>query len=174
MLAAGALLLPGSAVANTGSNGGTSPDDPAYRPGPKAKLVNGRAVPPQGAPERVVRAIEAANRIVGKPYRLGGGHARIEDSAYDCSGTVSYVLHHAGLLKTPRDSRGFLSWGRSGKGKWFTVYSSNGHAYIVIAGLRLDTSAAGGTAQGQKPGRGPRWRKKTRPGHFRARHAPGW
>ena len=54
------------------------------------------AMVPATAPPQVRDAIVAANRIVGKPYRWGGGHARVEDDAYDCSGTVSYALIGAG------------------------------------------------------------------------------
>jgi hypothetical protein len=98
----------------------------------------------------VAKAIAAANRISGKPYRWGGGHGRWEDAGYDCSGTVSYVLHHAGLLDVARDSSGLMGFGRRGAGRWITVYAHGGHAYIVIAGLRFDTSGRGEE--------GPRWR----------------
>ena len=47
-------------------------------------------------PPPVIRAIAAGNRLQGKPYKWGGGHARLQDSGYDCSGTVSYVLREAG------------------------------------------------------------------------------
>ena len=78
---------------------------------------NRTAAPPAGAPEQVVRAIAAANRITRKPYKWGGGHGRWRDSGYDCSGTVSYVLHAAGLLKAARDSSGLMSYGARGKGE---------------------------------------------------------
>lgn len=107
------------------------------------------AVAPSDAPQQVKDAITAANRIVGKPYKYGGGHGQWEDSGYDCSGTVSYALHGAGLLSRPMSSSDFASWGTSGKGNWITVYYNGGHAYAVIAGLRLDTSGTGG--------KGPRW-----------------
>jgi len=124
------------------------------------------AVAPAGAPEQVVDAVAAANRITGKPYRYGGGHGRFRDSGYDCSGAVSYVLHGAGLLRTPRDSRGLMSWRRRGPGRWITVYSNRGHAYLMIAGLRFDTSGRGE--------RGPRWRPETRSARrYVARHAGG-
>lgn len=123
--------------------------------GSKARrLPNGKAAAPEGAPEEVKEAIWAANRIIGKPYRYGGGHAKFEDSGYDCSGTVSYALRGAGLLRSPLDSSSFMRWGKRGKGKWITVYTNPGHAYVVIAGLRLDTSAA----DDPRGGKGPRWR----------------
>ena len=134
------------------------PDDPtltATVPGAKAVLLdNGMAAAPELAPEPVKQAIWAANRIVGKPYRYGGGHARFEDAGYDCSGTVSYALAGGSLLAAPLDSSSFMKWGRKGRGQWITVYTNPGHAFIVIAGLRLDTSAAGDPS-GAK---GPRWR----------------
>ena len=113
------------------------------------------------------RAIAYANRIVGKPYRYGGGHkANFRDSAYDCSGTISFALRGARLLRSPLDSSSFMSWGRSGRGRWITVYTNPGHAYVVIAGLRLDTSGSGG--------KGPRWRPEKRSSRgFHARHWAG-
>jgi hypothetical protein len=140
--------------------------------GPKAVVgKNGLAIAPIGAPAEVQDAIAAANKIVGKPYRYGGGHARVEDSGYDCSGTISYALIHAGLLKAPLDSGSFMRWGKAGEGEWITVYTNPGHAYVVIAGLRLDTSAAG------DPGgaKGPRWRPSLRSSRgFTARHPAGF
>lgn len=124
------------------------------------------AVAPAGAPQQVVDAIAAANRIVGKPYRYGGGHGSFEDSGYDCSGTVSYALNGAGLLDAPRDSTGLKTFGRSGAGRWISVYANSGHTYVVIAGLRLDTSGTGG--------KGPRWRPETRSGSgYVVRHPAG-
>jgi peptidoglycan hydrolase-like protein with peptidoglycan-binding domain len=114
------------------------------------------AVAPADAPPEVQQAITAANKIVGKPYKYGGGHGAWEDSGYDCSGTVSYALHGAGLLSRPMSSGEFGGWGTSGKGGWISVYYNSGHAYAVIAGLRLDTSGTGG--------RGPRWHTDMRSG----------
>lgn len=120
----------------------------------KAKLRKGRAIPPDNAPRRVKKAIRAANEIRKKPYKYGGGHGRWNDSGYDCSGAVSYVLRAAGALKRPLDSGGLSRWGRHGKGKWITVYAHGGHAYAMIAGLRWDTSMT--------PGDGPGWSKRKR------------
>ncbi|MCA1683028.1 MAG: C40 family peptidase [Actinobacteria bacterium] len=125
------------------------------------------AIAPVGAPRQVQAAIAGGNRIVGKPYRYGGGHARWEDSGYDCSGTVSYALHGAGLLRSPLDSGAFTRYGKAGRGRWITVYGNRGHAYAIIAGLRLDTSGSGG--------RGPRWREQGRSSRgFKARHPSGF
>jgi cell wall-associated NlpC family hydrolase len=118
----------------------------------------------------VQQAIIAANAIVGKPYRWGGGHRKFIDKGYDCSGTVSFALNGGGLLDSPLDSRGFFRWGERGKGDWITVYTKSSHAFVVIAGLRLDTSAAGDPS-GDK---GPRWRPVLRSTRgFKARHPEG-
>src|SRR5690242_21919240 len=91
-----------SSSANDGNasaaTGGVSPDDPRYKPPKNAKIINGIAYPPKGAPPAVVNAINAANKIVRMPYRYGGGHKSFKDSAYDCSGSVSFALHGGGLL----------------------------------------------------------------------------
>src|SRR4051812_10295032 len=136
MLLAGCLLslaclLPAMAVASMA--GGASPDDPKYRPAKKAKIVNGKAIPPKGAPKRVKRVIAAANKIVSMPYRYGGGHGSFTDSGYDCSGSVSFALHGGKFVKAPKDSSDFMSWGRAGKGKWITVYTNPGHAFMMVA-----------------------------------------
>jgi peptidoglycan hydrolase-like protein with peptidoglycan-binding domain len=137
--------------------------------GAKALLrSDGQAVAPAGAPEEVVDAIAAANRIAKRPYRYGGGHGRFEDTGYDCSGAVSYALHGAGLLGTPRDSTGFESFGVAGKGQWVSVYANSGHAYAVIAGLRWDTGWNNSTSSG------PRWSTTMRPGTgYVVRHPAG-
>jgi len=125
-----------------GATGGASPDDPEFKPAGKAKLLpSGLAIPPSDAPPQVVAAIEAANKIATKPYRYGGGHAKVEDTAYDCSGSVSYALIKAGLLEAPLPSGSFRSWGEPGKSKWITVYAHGGHMWAAIAGLRFDTSS---------------------------------
>jgi peptidoglycan hydrolase-like protein with peptidoglycan-binding domain len=134
----------------------TSPTQTA--PGSKATMASDglHAVAPADAPQEVKAAITAANEIVGKPYKYGGGHGSWNDSGYDCSGTVSYALHGAGLLSRPLSSGEFGSWGVRGKGSWISVYYNSGHAYAIIAGLRLDTSGSGG--------KGPRWHTDLRSG----------
>ena len=140
-------------------------------PGVVAQIVNGIAYAPDQAPDQVKQAVWAANQIVGMPYRLGGGHKLgFTDHAYDCSGTVSFAMHGAGLLARPRDSSSFLRYGAAGPGQWITVYTNPGHAFAVIAGLRLDTSAAGDPAGGS----GPRWRPNLRSTRgYKARHPRG-
>ena len=135
-------------------------------------LPNGFAAAPVSAPQEVKDAIAAANEIIGKPYVYGGGHnLKFSGRGYDCSGTVSYALHGANMLKAPLDSSSFMRWGAKGPGTWFTVYTNPGHAFAIIAGLRLDTSAAGDPS-GAK---GPRWRPVLRSTKgFTARHPVGF
>ena len=158
-----ALLLPAGATAAERG-----------RPG-KARIVDGRAVPPPDAPRVVRRVIAAANRIRNKPYRYGGGHRRWEDSGYDCSGAVSYALHGGGLLKAAMPSGGFTRWGRRGAGRWITVYANSGHAFVIVAGLRFDTGyrTARARRQGVRGGRGPRWDHPRSTRGFVARHPAG-
>jgi hypothetical protein len=154
-----------------GEVGAASPTAPAPVPGAVATILpDGRAAVPLGAPREVQAAIEWANKIIGKPYRYGGGHRRFLDSGYDCSGTVSFALRGGDLVERPLDSRGFFGWGEAGVGQWITVYTKSSHAFVVIAGLRLDTSAAGDPS-GAK---GPRWRPELRSTRgFKARHPEG-
>jgi hypothetical protein len=139
---------------------------PPATPPPVAQLSpDGRtATAPETAPDEVKNAIYAANELTRKPYRYGGGHtSSFRDSAYDCSGSVSFALHGGGLLAKPLDSSAFMRWGLRGKGAWITVYTNPGHAFAVIAGLRFDTSGPGQ--------RGPRWRTGVRVNRgFIARH----
>jgi peptidoglycan hydrolase CwlO-like protein len=136
--------------------------------GQTASLVDGQAVAPANAPPAVRASIEAANRIVGRPYVWGGGHGSFEDAGYDCSGSVSYALHGGGWLSSPLDSAGLMTWGSPGAGSWVTVYANSGHAYAVIAGLRFDTSGTVG-------GSGPSWSTEMRSSAgFVARHPDGY
>ena len=171
-----------SAPAASAQSGGTvSPTDPAATPtvpgtapatvpGTRAKLTkSGLAIPPADAPQAVIDAINAGNRIRKKPYIYGGGHASFKAKGYDCSGAVSYVLNAAGLLESPMPSGPLMDWGLPGKGSWITVYANAGHAYAVIAGLRWDTSAMG------SGGNGPRWRAvKRSPKGFAVRTYTGF
>jgi hypothetical protein len=186
------VIAPTGAFAADPPTGGTSfeaepPPPPMLEPGlwtcpevagAKAVLLeDGTAAAPADAPEQVKQAIWAANSLQELPYSYGGGHNLKFDVAKgaDCSGTVSFALHGAGLLKAPLDSGSFMRWGRKGKGAWITIFTNPGHAYAVIAGLRLDTSVAGmsrtrGVAASAFE-RGPRWRPMARSGRgFAKRH----
>ena len=168
-----ACLLTGASSAYAASGGISAPGGgsiAATGPAGKATLTSsGMAVAPANAPQSVINAIAAGNRIRKKPYIYGGGHASFKAKGYDCSGAVSYVLHGAGLLSSPMPSGPMMKWGEPGKGKWISVFAHGGHAYMVVAGLRFDTSSMG------SGGNGPRWRSTKRsPRGFTVRHAPGF
>ncbi len=148
-----------STSGGVGLSGPPAPKSTRLHPmvsGSTARIINGVAYAPSFAPIQVKRAIWAGDRIRHKPYLYAGGHGRWNDVGYDCSGTVSYVLHAAGLLSISMDSTQFMSWGGRGLGHWITVYGNPGHAFIQIAGIRFDTSSAGDP--NPAPGTGPRWR----------------
>jgi peptidoglycan hydrolase-like protein with peptidoglycan-binding domain len=127
---------------------------------------DGKAVAPADAPPQVQQIIAAANEIEGKPYKYGGGHGDFDDTGYDCSGSVSYALHGAGLLDDAMLSSAFTSWGEPGPGTWVTIYANGGHMYMVVAGLRFDTSARRSV--------GGRWTTESRPaGGYTVRHPEG-
>lgn len=150
----------------------STPSHPVV-PGSRARIIHGVAYAPALAPLAVKRAIWAGDRIRHKPYIYGGGHASFAAAGYDCSGSVSYVLHAAGLLQTPMDSGEFMSWERGGLGQWITVYTNPGHAFVEIAGIRLDTSAEGDPHPAG--GSGPRWRPLLQDtSGYSARHPAGF
>jgi cell wall-associated NlpC family hydrolase len=127
---------------------------------------DGTAVAPLGAPAVVAAVIAAGNEIATKPYKWGGGHGAWRDSGYDCSGSISFALAGAGLLNSPLDSTRFMKWGAPGQGRWITIYANGGHAFMVVAGLRFDTSGAQG---------GTRWQAVDGRSYagFAVRHPPG-
>jgi peptidoglycan hydrolase CwlO-like protein len=128
--------------------------------------TGGMVQPPAGAPAAVAQVIAAGNAIATLPYIWGGGHGSFQASGYDCSGSVSYALAAAGLLSSPLDSTGFMSWGLPGPGRWITVYANPGHAWMEVAGWRFDTVALAFS--------GTRWAQGG--GEFSgfvARHPPG-
>ncbi len=139
-------------------------------PGITARYVNGLAAAPMSAPAAVQEIVWAGNQIIGLPYIFGGGHASFVSPGYDCSGTVSFALHGAALLSTPMDSSEFMAWSGHGVGQWVTVFANPEHAYMTVAGLRLDTSSADDPSNQQ----GPRWRplRPRNPGFVR-RHPVG-
>lgn len=137
--------------------------------GSRAVLRNGVAYAPSRAPQNVKSAIWAANTLRRKPYIWGGGHGSFYDRGYDCSGTVSFALHGAGLLSAPIPSSDLMRYGERGRGRWMTIYSRPGHTFAMIAGLRLDT-----TDLGHGGDVGPRWYVDGRDtGSYVARHPVG-
>ncbi len=135
--------------------------------GPTAAVQSdGTAVAPHGVPGVVLAVIAAGNEIATKPYTWGGGHGAWQDSGYDCSGSVSFALAGAGLLDSPLASGGFMRYGKPGPGRWITIYTNPGHMFMVVAGLRFDTSGANGGTRWQAVG------DRSYSG-FTVRHPPG-
>jgi len=121
-----------------------------------------RALPPLA----VRRVIAAGDRIARAPYTYGGGHGNWDSAGYDCSGSMSYALHGGGLLDTALASGAFMSWGEPGPGRWITIYANGGHAYMVVAGRRFDTTG--------REESGSRWQSVLRDtSGYAVRHPPG-
>ena len=136
------------------------------RPGMVRLHSDGLASAKPGAPQAIKNAVAAGNRIAKTPYLWGGGHGSFESSGYDCSGSVSYVLHAAGVLGSPMASGPLMGWGAAGPGKYITIYSNPGHVFMNVGGVWFDTSGRGGT--------GSRWQGGSKgTGGFVVRHAPG-
>jgi cell wall-associated NlpC family hydrolase len=142
-------------------------NDAFLHTGPRARVLpDGTAVAPDASPEVVKQVILAGNQIAKFPYKWGGGHGAWRDSGYDCSGSVSFALAGAGLLDRPLASGAFAGWGAGGPGQWITVYANSGHVFMVVAGLRFDTSGRGRA--------GTRWQPSLRSaGGSAVRHPPG-
>lgn len=120
----------------------------------QATLTSGRlAIAPIGAPAAVQEVIAAGNQIAHLPYVWGGGHMTYEDTGYDCSGSLSYVLAAAHLLSSTVTSGQLEHWGKPGPGKWITVFANAGHTFMYVAGLRFDTVALAET--------GSRWSNRS-------------
>jgi hypothetical protein len=136
-------------------------------PGVATLTPAGLAVAPVGAPPQVQEIINAGNQIARLGYFYGGGHGTFEDSRYDCSGSISFVLAAAHLLNTTETSGALESYGAPGRGKWVTIFANAGHTYMYVAGLRFDTVAL---AEG-----GSRWSNRTgsEGGGFVVRHPQG-
>lgn len=162
--AAAAPVVPAAAPVAPATPAAT-PVTPVAAPTAAATLnPDGTATAPAGAPPAVVAIIAAGNEIATKPYVYGGGHRTWVDTGYDCSGSVSYALHGAGLLTASAPSGAFMTWGDPGPGAWVSLYSHESHMYMVVAGLRFDTSGA-------KPSR---WQTASRSSAgFTVRHPPG-
>jgi peptidoglycan hydrolase-like protein with peptidoglycan-binding domain len=175
------VVVNGGAVAKASATGGAMPTKAAppkplapiappplvLGPGMKATVgADGLAVAPALAPPVVQAVIAAGNRIAKMPYIYGGGHGKWEDNGYDCSGSVSYALHGAGLLETAMPSGSFMRWGEAGPGQWITLYANGGHIFMTVAGLRFDTSG--------RSSAGTRWQADMRSGSgYTVRHPVG-
>ena len=165
----GSVSRPDARALRTTVESSTAPAEPlALAPKTGKAIVgdDGLAVAPADAPPQVRAIIAAGNKIATKPYRYGGGHGKWEDSGYDCSGSMSYALHGAGMLDKALDSTGFMSWGEAGKGQWVTIYAKGSHAYMLVAGLRFDTSG--------RASQGTRWQADMRSASgYTVRHPEG-
>lgn len=133
-------------------------------------LSSGQAIAPPDAPPAVQRIVAAANKVARLPYVYGGGHGRGEglfvDSAYDCSGSISFALANAGLVDRPMTSGEYMRWGEPGQGEWVTIYANEEHAFMVVGGARFDTVGLRET--------GSRWQRPFRSIRgFTAVHPPG-
>ncbi len=157
-----ALAMPRPALAGGGGSAPAAVAGDQETSGAKAKLkANGKAIAPASAPQAVKKAIERPTRSTSAGIRCGGGHSSTKkDNKYDCSGAVSYVLGKkgAGILDSPMASGDFAGWGNKGKGNWITWYGDSGHVFVVIAGLRFDTSMPDDGKSG------PGWSKNVRAG----------
>lgn len=128
---------------------------------------DGTALAPLNAPPVINAVIAAANNIANYPYIWGGGHGSFQDNGYDCSGSVSYALAGGNLLKAPLVSGDLASYGEAGPGKWITIYANAGHVFMIVGGLRYDTSFRDGP-------RGSRWQTPKRGMNgFTIRHPAG-
>lgn len=151
-----------------GSDGSTAGRDLVSRATLKP---DGTATIPTDAPSRVAAIIQAGNEVARKPYVYGGGHGRFansvwSDTAYDCSGSISFTLAAAGMIDAPMTSGALADWGEPGPGKWVTIYANAEHTFMYVAGLRFDTSGRQNT--------GSRWQTATRNlSGFRVVHPKG-
>ncbi len=128
---------------------------------------DGTATPADGVPAAVAQVIAGANAIAKFPYVYGGGHGSFVDTAYDCSGSLSYALAAGGLLSAPKTSGDLARTGAKGPGRWITIYANAGHTFMEVDGLRYDTSGRGGPL-------GTRWQAAPRSTKgFAVRHPPG-
>lgn len=130
-------------------------------PGEQAEITpQGIALAPADAPVAVQQLIAAGNQIISKPYPVPEQHYGPLDQlwpAYDCSGSTSYVLYKAGLLSDGALVSGqFVSWGQAGPGRWITVYANEGHVFIEVAGIVLNTAWYAPVHPNWPPS-GPRW-----------------
>ncbi len=143
------------------------------------------ALIPAGVPATVQAMVVAGNELQELPYGPDGHPDPRGATEEDCSSTVNYVLYRSGVRPISEIvadnplAQDYVDWGAPGPGRWVTIYSTTSptdHVFIVIAGLRLDTSHNGtdvGPNQGED---GPRWRVLNHIptwAHWSVRHPPG-
>ncbi len=101
-----------------------------YIPGRTATAQLGYAVAPARAPSTVQQAIAAANEIVGRPYRYGGGHA----SFYGESGPGNWVTIYATrghVFLVIAGLRFDTGWRNGGDGPHWTSHSRPADGYVL-------------------------------------------
>jgi hypothetical protein len=159
-----------------------------FIPGEHAELAPGYghlALVPAGVPATVQAMVVAGNELQDLAYGPGGHPDPLGASEEDCSSTVSYVLYRSGMrpiaeiVKDNPLAQDYVHWGEPGPGRWVTIYSTDSptpHTFIVIAGLRLDTSHHGTDVGPNADQDGPRWRILDHIptwAHWSVRHPPG-
>jgi hypothetical protein len=149
---------------------GSSPTPIEFIPGERAELdpTDGHlALIPEGVPAKVQAMLVAGNELQELPYGPGGHPDPRGATEEDCSSTVNYVLYRSGvrpiaeIVKDNPLAQDYPTWGDPGPGRWVTIYSTTegtDHVFIVIAGLRLDTSHNGTDEGPNRNEDGPRWR----------------
>jgi len=173
LTAVGALASPDGAALPIGPGARlqAETDTPVrFIAGERAMLAPGNghaALIPVGAPAVVQAMLVGADELQDLPYGPGGHPDPRGAMEEDCSSTVSYVLYRSGLVpigeilaKNPL-AQDYVHWGRPGPGRWVTIYSTTSptdHTFMVIAGLRLDTSHDGTDVGPNRAQDGPRWR----------------
>jgi hypothetical protein len=160
----------------------------AFTEGERALLTHADghlALIPSAAPIAVQAMVVAGNELQDLPYGPQGHPNPLGAPAEDCSSSVNYVLYRAGI-RPPAEivrenplAQDYVHWGAAGPGRWVSVYATAqpiAHAFIVIAGLRLDTSHNGTDFGPNSHEDGPRWRLFDRIpawAKWSVRHPPG-
>ncbi len=143
------------------------------------------ALVPAGVPAAVQAMVVAGNELQNLPYGPDGHPNPLGAPDEDCSSTVNYVLYRSAvrpLAEVVRDNplaQDYVNWGAPGSGRWVTIYATTyptDHVFIVLAGLRLDTSHNGTDVGPNRGENGPRWRILDHIptwAHWSVRHPPG-
>ncbi len=125
------------------------------------------ALLPEDAPATVQAMLVAGNELQDLPYGPQGHPDPRNATAEDCSSALSYVLYRSGVRRIEEIiaenplAQDYVSWGDPGPGRWVTIYAADvptPHVFVVIAGLRLDTSHDGTDSGPNRAEDGPRWR----------------